>query len=373
MISISFKFSFSEWWRALDKLTLSLLLVLLAIGFLLSFSASPAVAKKLGLDSYYFIFRHGLFLFPSLLLLLLPSFFDVRFLRRLSGLLLLLSLLFLVSLPFIGFTAKGSTRWLSLGFFLIQPSEFLKPCFIIIVAWLFSQRDRQPDIPCSLFSIFLLLFSIFLLLLQPDMGQAVLLTLVWSGLFFMAGMSWSWVLGLFILGLLGSFLAYINFSHVAGRIDRFFTGSGDNYQVDQGLNAIMNGGWFGTGPGEGDIKHSLPDSHTDFVFSVAVEEFGILFSIILILVFGFIVFRSLFHALCEQDMFIQFSVSGLSLLLGFQVLINLGVNLSLLPTKGMTLPFISYGGSSLLSMSLAMGILLAFTRKRADHYRRGSL
>ena len=371
MISRGNKNRFTDWWWTLDKVMLVLLLLLLVGGFLLSFSASPAVAKRLGLDPFHFVIRHGIFLFPAILFLLLPSFLNLRYLRRLSVFIFLVSFIMLALLPFIGFSAKGATRWLPIGSFLLQPSEFLKPSFIIVSAWLFAERDRQPDIPCHLFAIILLVLSIALLVIQPDIGQSTLLLLVWGFLFFVSGMSWVWILGLGTSGILGSFLAYSNIPHVRSRLDQFFSGSGQDYQAEQSLKAIINGNWLGTGPGEGTVKNRLPDSHTDFVFSVASEEFGIIFGCLLILIFGAIVVRALIQAINEHDRFTQLGITGLTLLFGFQAFINIGVAIRLLPAKGMTLPFISYGGSSLISVALSMGMLLALTRKRTDHYRRG--
>ena len=370
MMSRARKGLISDWWWTVDKLLLVTLLLLLAGGVLLSLSASPPVAKRLDIDAFHFVKRHAFFLIPALIILIGTSFLNLRQVRRLSLFVLLGSLAALVLVPIIGFSAKGATRWISVGSFLIQPSEFLKPVFVIITAWLFAENAKQPDIPCNFFAILLFLICAGLLVMQPDLGQTLLLAAVWGALFFMAGLPLMWIWALGGAAVSGLFVAYFSFSHFAGRIDRFLTGSGDTFQVDRGLSAINNGGWMGTGPGEGRIKNGLPDSHTDFIFSVAAEEFGIVLSMMLVLVFAFIVLRGLWHGLKERDRFVQLAVSGLVLQFGLQAFINIGVNLRLLPAKGMTLPFISYGGSSLMAVAFGMGLVLALTRKRADSYRR---
>lgn len=370
MLSRARKGRFSDWWWTVDKFLLVALLSLLAGGLMLSLSASPPVAQKLNIDNFHFVKRHMIFMVPAVFILISTSFMNLRQLRRLSLLILIGSVVALLLVPFIGFSAKGATRWLAIGSFSIQPSEFMKPVFVIITAWLFSENARQPDIPCNLFAILLFGLCAGLLIMQPDLGQTFLLTAVWGAMFFMAGMPLAWIGVLGGLCVSAVIMAYFSFSHFAGRIDRFLTGTGDTFQVDRGLAAINNGGWLGTGPGEGRIKNGLPDSHTDFVFSVAAEEFGILLSMCLVGIFAFIVLRGLWHGLREQDRFIQLAVSGLVLQFGFQAMINIGVNLRLLPAKGMTLPFISSGGSSLMAVAFGMGLVLALTRKRADSYRR---
>ncbi|MEO0548030.1 MAG: putative peptidoglycan glycosyltransferase FtsW [Pseudomonadota bacterium] len=360
----------ANWWWTVDKFLLTAALLLLTGGFLLSLSASPSVTARLDIeDTFYFVKRHAIFLLPAIAVLIATSFLSVRQVRRASLFLLIGSIVVLALLPFIGYTAKGATRWLAIGGFQVQPSEFLKPGFVIISAWLFSQSTQRADIPVNLLAICLFAICATLLVIQPDIGQTVLIALVWSALFFMAGMSWIWISVLGALGVGLGGLAYLLIDHVQNRIDRFFTGTGDNFQVERGVEAITNGGWLGVGPGEGQVKYGLPDSHTDFIFAVASEEYGVLFAMVLVSAFAFIVLRGLFHALRESDRFIQLAVSGLVLLFGFQALINICVNLRLVPAKGMTLPFISYGGSSLIAVALGMGLVLALTRKRAETYR----
>lgn len=371
MMSRARKSPVSDWWWTVDKLLLAAALMLLACGFLLSLSASPSVTPRLRIDdSFHFVKRHAIFIIPAILLLIGTSFLNLKQVRRVSLLLLGGTILILMALPFVGYSAKGAVRWLAIGPYLLQPSEFLKPAFVVITAWLFAESARRPDIPCNLIAIGLFGLSVVLLIIQPDFGQTVLLALVWGSMFFMAGMPWVWIAALGGLGVVGLAAAYLTISHVSQRIDRFVTGTGDNFQVDRGLEAITNGGWLGRGPGEGQVKYGLPDSHTDFIFSVAAEEFGIALVMVLVASFAFVVIRGLSHGLKEQDRFVQLAVSGLVLQFGFQAMINMCVNLRLMPAKGMTLPFISYGGSSLMAVALGMGLVLALTRKRADSYRR---
>jgi len=373
MMSRAKKGLVSEWWWTIDKVLLTFVMLLLSGGILLSFSASPPVADRLNIDNFHFVKRHIMFLVPAFAILIGTSFLNLRQVRRLSLIVLACAIIALLLIPFIGFSAKGATRWISIGSFSLQPSEFLKPAFVVVTAWLFAEKARHPEMPFNLMAIFLFVFCAGLLVVQPDLGQTILMAAVWGAMFFMAGMPWLWIALSVGISFVGVLFAYFFFSHFSGRIDRFLTGTGDTFQVDRGLTAINNGGWFGTGPGEGRIKNGLPDSHTDFVFSVAAEEFGILLTIALVLVFAIVVMRGLWHGLKERDRFVQLATTGLVLQLGFQALINISVNLRLIPAKGMTLPFISYGGSSLLAVAFGMGLVLALTRKRAAYYRRSEV
>jgi cell division protein FtsW len=279
---------------------------------------------------------------------------------------LCISLFLMIAALYIGVEVKGARRWVSMLGVSIQPSEFLKPAFVIVCAWLFAEHARQPDIPGNLFAMILLGLVVALLVAQPDFGQTMLILGTWGAMFFMAGMPWLWIIVLGAIGAGGAVAAYTMFPHVAGRIDRFMTGEGDTFQVDMGREAVVHGGWLGVGPGEGTIKRVIPDSHADFVFAVAGEEFGIVLCFAIMLLFAFIVLRGLNIALKEQDDFTRYSVAGLVIVFGFQSIINMGVNLQLMPAKGMTLPFISYGGSSLIAIALSMGMVLALTRKRPE-------
>ena len=244
-------------------------------------------------------------------------------------------------------------------------------------AWAFSEGSRRSDVPGTPIAMLLLPLTIVPLLLQPDFGQTMLVTLVWAGLFFVAGLHWFWVLGLGGIGLLGIIMAYEFVPHVRARIERFMDkGTGDSFQVDTALESFAQGGWMGKGPGEGTVKRILPDAHTDFIFAVTAEEFGIVVCIAIVLLFAVVVMRSLYVALKNEDAFIRLAVTGIALLFGIQASINIMVNVHLMPAKGMTLPFISYGGSSLLSLAMTTGFLIALTRKRPraeslDHLTRG--
>jgi cell division protein FtsW len=276
-----------------------------------------------------------------------------------------MSVLMLAATLQFGAEVKGARRWLLLLGVNIQPSEFVKPAFVILIAWLFAESSRKPEMPANSVAMGLLLLVITLLVLQPDFGQTMLIALVWGALFFMAGMRLIWVTGLFGAAAIGLTGAYFTVPHVARRFKRFFDpSSGDTFQIDNAVESFMRGGWFGRGPGEGTVKRILPDSHADFVFAVAAEEFGIVLCLLLVALFCFVVIRALSRALRNDDPFMRFAASGLAILFGAQSAINMAVNLHLIPAKGMTLPFISYGGSSLLSLAYGMGMLLALTRER---------
>ncbi len=362
----------SNWWWTIDRWFLAAFIMLMVLGVVLSFAASPAVAERIGLEEYHFVTRQIIFMLPAVGVMLGVSFLDQRLVRRLAIVMLIGGIVLMALTLFVGVEVKGSRRWISLAGVSLQPSEFLKPAFVVICAWLFAEHARQPEIPGNLFAMILLGLVVTLLVAQPDLGQTMLVVGTWGVMFFMAGMAWMWIIGLGAIGLAGGFLAYTVFPHVAGRIDRFLTGEGDNFQTETALDAMVRGGWFGRGPGEGTVKKILPDSHTDFIFSVAGEEFGIMLCLLLVGLFAFIVLRGLLIALREHDDFTRFSVAGLVIMFGFQSIINMGVNLQLMPAKGMTLPFISYGGSSLVAMAISMGMVLALTRKRPERRRTGS-
>ncbi len=356
----------SDWFWTIDRYMLATFIALIGLGFMLSFAASPGVAERLDIDHFHFVKRHALFIAPALVIMISLSFLTPRQVRRWALVLLAISIAMMVFTQFYGFEAKGSRRWFSIAGFSVQSSEFLKPAFIIICAWLFSEHSRNPDIPGNLFAIILYAIVVALLVAQPDFGQTILVTITWGALFFMAGIPWFWIALLAFMAV-GMFVtAYLTLPHVAARIDRFLTGEGDTHQVDTAREAIVRGDWFGQGPGEGTIKRILPDSHTDFIYSVAAEEFGILFCMALALIFFFIVFRGLKHANREGDEFTRLAIAGLTLLVGLQSTIHIGVNLELLPAKGMTLPLISYGGSSMLAISITAGFLLALTRRNPE-------
>jgi cell division protein FtsW len=356
---------FGHWWWTLDRAMLAALIGLMLGGIILSLAASPPVAARLNLDAFYFVNRHILYLIPTLVILLVTSFLSARQIRRVALAVLFLSLVLVALTPFFGAEIKGARRWLVILGVNVQPSEFLKPAFVILIAWLFAESTRRPEMPANSGALALLLLVVALLVLQPDFGQTMLIALVWGALFFMAGMRLIWVGGLGGAAVVGLAGAYFTVPHVARRIQRFLDpASGDTFNIDIAMESFARGGWFGRGPGEGTVKRILPESHTDFVFAVAAEEFGIVICLMLLALFAFVVIRSLRHAIRNDDPFIRFATAGLAILFGLQSAINMAVNLHLLPAKGMTLPFVSYGGSSMLSLAYAMGMLLALTRER---------
>ncbi|RFC62785.1 putative lipid II flippase FtsW [Fulvimarina endophytica] len=357
----------SDWWRGLDHWLLGAFLILLIGGAVLSFAASPPVAERIGLQPFHFVERHIFFLIPSAMVMFATSLLTPRGVRRAAFIMLGGAMVLMILALFFGTEIKGARRWIDFGPINIQPSEFLKPSFVVVCAFLFAENGRRSEIPGNLCALVLLLISVALLVAQPDLGQTLLVAATWGGLFFMAGMPWLWIAVLGAIGLTGAFFAYEVFDHVASRIDRFLTGEGDTFQTDTAHQAILNGGWFGQGPGEGTVKRLLPDSHTDFAFAVVAEEFGIITCIALSLVFAFIVMRGLSVALAQRDPFVRLSISGLVFVFGLQSIINMAVNLQLMPAKGMTLPFISYGGSSMIAISISAGFVLALTRRRPEN------
>jgi len=365
MVSRTEQTPYGNWWWTVDRPTLAALIGLMLGGIILSLAASPPVAVRLNLDAFHFVNRHILFLLPTVLVLLVTSFLSPRQVRRLALMVFLVSVVLCALTPVFGAEIKGARRWLTILGVNLQPSEFVKPSFVILIAWLFAESTRRPEMPANSMALALLLTVVALLVMQPDFGQTMLIGLVWGALFFMAGMRLIWVGGLAGVAALGLAGAYFTVPHVAQRIQRFLNpASGDTFNIDTALESFSRGGWFGRGPGEGTVKRILPESHTDFVFAVAAEEFGIVLCLLLLALFAFIVLRSLLHALRNEDPFIRFSAAGLAMLFGLQSAINMAVNLHLMPAKGMTLPFISYGGSSMISLAYGMGMLLALTRER---------
>jgi cell division protein FtsW len=354
-----------RWWFTVDRTTLFCMLALICIGFFLVLAGSPPVARRLGYTDFHFVSRHQVFLVISTIVLLAVSMMSDARIRNLAMIGFAVSLVMLVLLPFIGYENKGSVRWLRFAGLSLQPSEFMKPCLAVILAWIFALRAAQPGFPAYRLAIGTYAVVAFLLLIQTDLGMTITITGMFCIQFFLAGVSFVWVGCMILIGILGFYTAYATIPYVASRIDRFFDpSSGDNYQVDKSLEAFQSGGWFGRGPGEGLVKQHLPDSHTDFIFAVAGEEFGMVFCLLIVLLFAVIVVRGFIKLGEEQDRFRMIAVGGLLAEFGIQAIVNMGVAVNLLPAKGMTLPFLSYGGSSLVAMAGGMGMLLALTRKR---------
>jgi cell division protein FtsW len=365
MVSRAERSRFANWWWTVDRWLLAALGSLMVIGVVLAMAGSPAVAERLGLSTFYFVNRQVIFLIPATMIMLMVSFLTPRQVRRVALFIYVIGMILILLALMFGTEIKGARRWI----FGIQPSEFVKPAFVILAAWAFSEGARRPDVPANYLALLILPATIIPLILQPDFGQTMLVTLVWASLFFMAGLHWFWVFGLVGVAAAGITITYRYVPHVRLRIEKFIdpaagSATADTFQVDTAIESFISGGWFGRGPGEGVFKRILPDSHTDFIFAVTAEEFGILACLFILLIFAFIVVRGLFGAAKNEDPFCRFAAAGLIMLFGLQSAINISVNLHLMPAKGMTLPFISYGGSSLLSLALAMGFLIAVTRKR---------
>jgi cell division protein FtsW len=360
----------ADWWFTVDHALLYAILIIVGAGLVLSLAASPAVAIKKGLAPYYFVERHILFSALGLVVMLAASLLAPATVRRLSAVVLAVAMGGLVAVFFTGEELNGARRWLSFEGHSIQPSEFAKPAFVVVSAWLLAEAKVRPDMPALAISIALFVLIAVLLVIQPDVGQTLLISCVWATMFFVSGQP---ILGAAIFGGLGAagiFLAYEIFPHVAGRINRFFNPqTGDFSQGDRAMRSFAEGGFLGRGPGEGTIKTSLPDAHTDYIFAVVAEEYGVLACLVLLSLFAFVVLRALLAAVREPEPASRLAIVGLGVMFGLQALINMGVNVGLLPAKGMTLPFISAGGSSMLAISLTLGMMLALTRHRADHDR----
>ncbi len=360
----------SDWWFTVDRVLLGAILTLVAVGLVLSLAASPAVAMKKGLEPYHFVERHIFFAAAGVLIMLAASLLSPHGVRRLALAVLAGALAGLLWVFFFGEELNGARRWLSIAGYSLQPSEFAKPAFAVVSAWLLAQASLRPDMPAMPMGIALFAILAGLLVAQPDVGQTMLVTLVFGALFFLSGQRLLVAGFLAALSAAGLFLAYHLLPHVRYRFDRFLHPTpGDYSQIDRAMQSFAEGGFLGRGPGEGTIKSILPDAHTDFIFAVVAEEYGAIACLALLALFGFIVLRALMRAAGEPDAPVRLAIAGLALLFGLQALINMGVNVGLLPAKGMTLPFISAGGSSSLAVSLGMGMLLALTRRRADPER----
>ncbi|QBR72096.1 cell division protein FtsW [Beijerinckiaceae bacterium] len=365
MVSRAERSAPANWWWTIDRWLLASVGSLMVLGLVLTMAGSPPVAERLGLSTFHFVHRQVLYLLPSIVVLVAASFLSPRQVRRVALLVFLVSMTLIIVALLYGHEVKGSRRWI----FGLQPSEFLKPAFVILVAWAFSEGGQRRDLPGNIIAGLLLPITIIPLILQPDFGQTMLVSLVWAALFFMSGVHWFWIAGIGGAGFGAALIAYQYVSHVRARVLKFIdpgAGGGmiDTFQVDTALDSFLSGGWFGKGPGEGTIKRILPDAHTDFIFAVTAEEFGVLACLVIASIFAFIVLRGLFVAARQEDPFCRFAAAGLVILFGVQSAINMAVNLHLIPAKGMTLPFISYGGSSLISLALAIGFLIAVLRKR---------
>ncbi|MEO0034084.1 MAG: hypothetical protein RLZZ501_107 [Pseudomonadota bacterium] len=354
-----------RWWWTVDRWTIAALMLLIAVGALLTMAASPAVAERIHVESFHFVRRQFIFLAPAVAVMLGVSLLTPRQVRRMAVIGLLVSVAMLVLVPLIGAEVKGARRWLTLAGLSVQPSEFAKPFFAVVVAWMFAGARLDPGFPGRLIACALLGLVAGLLLLQPDVGQTAVLAMIWAVEFFLAGMPLLLVVGMGLAAPVLAVAAYQMFPHVQARVDRFLDPSGgDGYQVATALHAFRNGGLFGCGPGEGKVKLVLPDAHTDFILAVAGEEFGLALCLVVVALFAFVVLRGLARLIKEDNLFVVLATTGLLVQFGLQACVNMASTLRLMPAKGMTLPFISYGGSSMIALALAMGMVLALTRTR---------
>jgi len=367
----------ARWWRNLDRVTLACVGLLIGLGYVLMLAASPAVASRIGASRNMFILKQVIFLALAGAIVLGTSYLSRQTIKKLAIIGGIIALGATAMTLVHGMEIKGARRWIALPMMSVQPSEFLKPCFAVVTGWLLSARRSVVmwgNIAFPGMLIAFLCFGIILLLLksQPDIGMLSVITMVFMTQLFVDGLKLYWV-GLCVAGMAGAFaVAYIVFPHVQSRVQRFLHPDvGDHYQIDTALRAFGNGGLLGRGPGEGRVKDLLPDAHADFVFAVAGEEYGLILCIGIILLFGIIVLRTLLKLMHEDDPFVIVSAAGLVTGFGLQAFVNMGSTLHLIPTKGMTLPFISYGGSSAMSVALTMGMVLALTRHHVGQSRIG--
>ncbi len=350
------------WWWTVDKWLLAGALVLMVLGALLVMAAGPAVANLINLPSQHFIIRQLLYIIPSIALMITVSMIEPRPIRVLSLVGLTGIIVLMIMAIVAGSEIKGATRWITLFSFNLQPSEFAKPLFAIVSAWLLTLWREGENFPGWIYSTALLAGLVTILILQPDIGMTAIIVLTWGFQMFLAGMPMLFVVSAAAAAPLALYIAYLNLSHVTLRINKFFEGG--SWQVERARQSFAEGGIFGVGPGDGTVKMHLPDAHSDFIFAVAAEEYGALACIVLLGIYGFIVMRGFARALSDEGLFCLIAVSSLVMQIGVQACIHMASSVDLIPTKGMTLPFVSYGGSSLLASGLTMGLLLALTRRR---------
>lgn len=358
-----------RWWWTVDRWSLAVMMIIIVLGILLSFAASPPVADRLNLGGFFFVKRHIFMVIPAIIILFGVSLLTPRYLRRMAVLMYLGGIGLLVVTLMSGTEVKGARRWLSIGSISIQASEFMKPAFAVVAAWMLSEKLKIVRFPGVSISFVLLAIPVTLLLMQPDLGMTIVMVSTWVGQLFIAGIPLFWMGCTVAVGLFGMIGAYFFLPHVAKRVDQFLDPSSgdprhDLYQVTQSLEAFRNGGLLGRGPGEGIVKKHIPDAHADFVFAVAGEEFGLLVCLFLVGLFAFVVVRTFLRVINDQSLFVILATSGVILQFGLQAVINMASTLHIIPTKGMTMPFVSYGGSSMVALGIGIGMVLSLTRKR---------
>ena len=355
-----------RWWLTVDKTSIFLILILMFLGLLMCMASSTELAVENGKGSFFYVGKQAIFCVVGFVILIVLSMSSIKFIRRISIILFFFYLSLLVVIPIFGTDfGKGAYRWLSLGFISFQPSELIKPFYVIFASWLFVSSIEKAGLPGISISAVVSLILIGLLVLQPDFGQASLIIATWSIIYFASGAP---VLLLIIVAALAAafgFYIFKSYNYVAERITNFMNSEIDPLsQLGRARSAIQEGGYLGVGLGEGKVKVHLPDAHTDFIIAVAAEEYGLILCFLIIGLIGFLVIRAIFLLSKEESFFIRLSGTGIAGLIGMQALINLAVTVRLIPAKGMTLPFISYGGSSLISVSILCGILLCLTKRR---------
>ncbi|MDR2781701.1 MAG: putative lipid II flippase FtsW [Holosporaceae bacterium] len=356
-----------HWWWTVDRVLLFAFLVLIAFGILLAVAATPMVADRMGIEKFYFLKRHLLYLVPSLVIVFMISTLNDSNIKKLSIFLFIVSIFLTFVTLIAGTEIKGARRWVSILGFSMQPSEFVKPSLAILTAWMFSEQQKHPEFRGNFLAITLLALFVFLLVLQPDIGMIVITTSVWFGQLFLNGLPIFFVVVAAIIGGSGFILAYLFLPHVTARVDRFLDPAiGDHYQINRSLEAFSNGGFFGVGPGEGIIKKHLPDAHADFAFAVLGEEFGFFVCVFVVSMIAFIVIYGILKTIKENNLFSLIASVGLLAQFGLQSFINIASTLHIIPTKGMTLPFMSYGGSSMLASSVTLGMILALRKKKTE-------
>ena len=360
----------ADWWFTVDRSLLTAVFVLMGVGIIVSLAASPSVAISKDLATFYFVKRHILNVCIGAVLLLALSNLSPRYIRRIALVLFCACIVAMVYILVAGDEINGARRWVRVAGISIQPSEFAKPAFVVLSAWAFAEYERRRDMPALPVALCLYAVFVTLLLLQPDIGQSLLITFVWGGLFILAGLSFALVALFLALVVVGLGIIYVELPYIQDRVDAFLSPVvGSNSQVERAYNSFKEGGLLGRGPGEGTIKTVLPDAHTDFIFAVIAEEYGAVACLALLALFAFIVFRALIQAIAIENLDTRYAVCGLALLIAGQTLINMGVNVGLLPAKGMTLPMISAGGSSLIAISITFGMILGLTRRRVSMRR----
>jgi cell division protein FtsW len=353
-----------KWWIDIDKINFLLVIGIIIFGLMMTATSSPVIANKIGVDKFFFLKKQIIFAFVAIVLLILLSFLDSQKIKAFCFLGLVATVILLVAVLIFGSEAKGAKRWVALAGFTLQPSEFAKTFFVIVNAFIFQRLHFAKWHFKYGISAALYFTIVVLLILQPDFGMTLTFTALWVVQLFIYGLPMPFIVAIGFLALFGGVGAYVGLPHVEDRINRFLDSGEKNYQAERSIDAFVNGSFFGKGPGNGVVKTFIPDAHTDFIFAVVGEEYGIIFCILLLAIFAYLITRIVKRALDEENMFTYLSLCGLAMQFTMQVIVNIGVSLQLLPTKGMTLPFISYGGSSMISMAICFGLILAFTKRK---------